>query len=211
MTTQQGIQIFKWLAVLIVAILLFMLGRGCGKGKTTKPASDTLSIKRDTLWVQSITDTFYTPQITKTKYVPEYRTDTLEVTEYIKVKVDTAAILKDYLATRYYHDSIAVQYGKVYINDTITKNKIASRGVKTSFSIPVVKETITLTRPKRNIFYAGFGAKGSEKSFLEQTEIAIALKSKNDKVWIIEGAMSREGTVLAGGKILIPIRLNKNR
>lgn len=185
--------------------------RRCGNGGTTKLTTDTLSVKRDTVWVQSKIDTFYTPKIVKTEYKTalRYKTDTLESFEYIPV--DSAAMLKDYLATRYYQDSVALQYGKVYINDTITKNKIASRGVKTSFNIPVVKETITLRQPKRNIAYITFGAKGSERSFLEQTEVGVAWKAKNDKIYSLESALSREGTVLIGGKVLIPIRLNKNR
>ncbi len=211
MNPLQRIEIFKYSVLLIGVIVLFLLFRRCGNGGGTKPASDTVSIKIDTIWVQSKLDTFYTPPIIKTEWRTKlkYKTDTLETTEYIIA--DTSLILQEYFAYHYYEDTINVKYGTVYINDTVTENKIASRGVKTNFNIPVVKETVTLVQPKRNIFYAGFGAKGSEKSFLEQTEVSIALKTKNDKIYSFESAMSKEGTVLVGGKILIPIRLNKKQ
>lgn len=211
MTTEQRISIFKWSVVLIAIIFLFLMFKRCGDGGKTKPTSDTISVRIDTVWMQSKSDTFYTPAVTKTEWKTklEYKTDTLESFEYMKV--DTTAILKDYLATRYYQDSIAVQYGKVYISDTITKNKIASRGIKTNFNIPVVRETITLRQPKRNIAYLGFSAMGSEQSFLEQTEVSFGVKVKNDKYYGVKGAMSRNGNILAGIEFKIPIRLNKKQ
>lgn len=209
MTYQQCIQIFKYSVLVIGIIFLFLVFRKCGNDGSGTNGNDTLKVIRDTMWVQSITDTFYTPSIVKTEYKTnlKYKTDTLETFEYMPV--DSAAILKDYLATRYYQDSIAIQYGKVYINDTITKNKIKSRVVKTSFNIPVVKETITLTQPRRNIAYLGFSAMGSEQSFLEQTEISFGFKVKNDKYYGIKGAMSRSGNVLVGIEFKIPVKLKK--
>jgi hypothetical protein len=200
---------FKWSVILIGIILLFLLFRRCGDGGGSNPPSDTISKKTDTIYLHSKTDTFYTPQVVKveTVYIPKYKTDTLETFEYLPV--DTTEILKDYLSTRYYQDSLPVQYGKVYINDTITQNKIVSRGVRTNLNIPTVKETITLREKKRLVGYVGFGAMGSEQSFIEQTEVTLGLKTKNDKIYSLESALSRQGTVLIGGKILIPIRLNK--
>jgi len=209
MTVQQRISIFKWSVALIAIIVLFLLFRRCGDGGKVKPASDTVSVKIDTVWLQSKSDTFYTPPIVKTEWRTKlkYKTDTLETTEYIIA--DTSLILQEYFAYHYYEDTINVKYGSVYINDTVTENKIASRGVKTNFNIPVVKETITLRQPKRNIVYVGLGAMGSEQSFLEQTEVSFGLKTKNDKYYGIKGAMSRQGNVLAGFQFLIPVRFNK--
>ncbi len=207
MTAQQHIQIFKWTAILIIAVVLFMIDRGCRGNGNTKPTTDTITVKTDTIWMQSTTDTFYTPQITKTRWRDKTVHDTLETFEYIVA--DTSLVIQEYFSVNYYEDTVPVKYGNVYIDDTVTENKIISRGIKTDFNIPVAKETITLRQPKRNVAYVGFGAMGSERSFLEQTEISFGFKVKNDKYYGIKGAMSRTGTVLAGIEFKIPIRLNK--
>lgn len=207
MTTQQRISLFKWGIVLIIAILIFMFWRGCkneGKGIKTP---DTISVKTDTIWLPSKADTFYTPAETKTEYVPEYKTDTLEWTEYLPV--DTANILKDYLATRYYRDSISVQYGRVYISDTVSKNKIVSRGIKTSFNIPVVKETVTLQRQRKTVVYLGFEGIGNHESIVYGVGATFGLKLKNNKYYGIKVLMNKDGNPLYGVEFKIPIRFNK--
>ncbi len=153
MTVQQRISIFKWSVVLVAIVFLFLMFRRCGSGSKVKPTTDTVKVKTDTVWMLSKSDTFYTPPIVKTEWRTKlkYKTDTLETTEYIIA--DTSLILQEYFAYHYYEDTINVKYGTVYINDTVTENKIASRGVKTNFNIPVVKETITLRQPKRNVAY----------------------------------------------------------
>ncbi len=207
MTTQQGIQIFKWSVALIAVIIIFMMWRSCRNSGAIKPTTDTITVKTDTIWISSTTDTFYTPQITKTRRRDKAIHDTLETFEYIIA--DTSLVIREYFSVNYYQDTIPVKYGSVYVNDTVTENKIVSRGVKTNFNIPVAKETITLRQPKRNVAYIGFAAMGSERSFLEQTEISFGFKVKNDKYYGIKGAMSRGGNVLTGIEFKIPIRLNK--
>lgn len=203
---KQGATYFKYSVILIGIVVLFLLFRRCGDGDK-KVTSDTLKVKIDTFYMPSKTDTFYRPPIVKTEYrsVIKYKTDTLESFS----TVDTSEILKDFFAVNYYEDEIQVEYGKVIIHDTITTNMIAGRVVKTEFKIPVIEKTITVTRPPKNIFYVGFGAMGSEQNFIEQTKVSFGFKAKNDKYYGLEGALSREGSVLAGFEVKIPIRLKK--
>lgn len=205
---KSGATYFKYSVILIGIILVFLLFRRCGSGDK-QITNDTLKVKIDTFYLPSKTDTFYKPSIVKTEYKKDtlWKTDTLESTEYLPI--DTAEILKDYFATRYYEDEIPVEYGKVIIHDTITTNMIAGRGVKTDLKIPVIEKTITVTMPPKNIFYVGFGAMGSQQNFLEQTKVSFGFKAKNDKYYGFEGALSREGNVLAGFEVKIPIRLTK--
>lgn len=211
MTATDRIQLFKYSVILIGIIIVFLLFRRCGDGGGSSNQNDTISVRIDTVWKESKTDTFYTPEIVKTEYRTklEYKTDTIETFEYIVV--DTSLVMQDYFSRKYYEDSVQVEYGKVYINDTVSENKIKSRGVRTIFNIPTIKETIALREKKRNVVYAGFGAMGSEQSFIEQTEISLGLKTKNDKLYLLEAALSRQGTVLIGGKVVIPIRLNNKK
>lgn len=207
MNVGERISISKYGVILIIAVILFMMWRGCRNDGAGKTGPDTISVKIDTIWVQTKTDTFYQPAIVKTKYVPEYKTDTIETFEY--VNVDTTAILKDYLATRYYQDSIAVQYGKVYISDTVSKNKIISRGVKSSFNLPVVKETITIARPPKNIAYLGFETIGNPETIIYGVGASLGMKFKNDKYYGVKALMSRDGNPLYGLEFKIPLKFRK--
>jgi hypothetical protein len=209
MTIKEGISIFKWGAALIIAVLLFMFWRGCKSGGSVKPTNDTVAVKIDTIWMLSETDTYYTPAVVKTEYRSQlvYKTDTLETFEYIKA--DTATILKNYLATRYYQDSIVVQYGKVYIDDTVTRNKIVSRGVRTEFNIPVIKESVILYQPSRTIAYLGFEGIGSHESIVYGVGASFGFKFKNDKYYGVKALISKDGNPLYGVELKIPIRFRK--
>lgn len=209
MTASERISVFKYGVVLTIAVLLFMMWRGCRNDGDGKPSPDTIRVKTDTVWVRSKTDTFYKPSVIKTKYVPEYKTDTLETIEVRFRNVDTSAILKDYLATRYYNDILAVEHGTIQIADTISQNKILSRGVKTDLNIPIVKETITIARPPKNIAYLGFEAIGNDQSPLYGVGASLGMKFKNDKYYGLKALMSKEGNPLYGIELKIPIRFKK--
>lgn len=200
----RGVTIFKYGVILIVAILLFMFWRGCRNEGGTKTITDTVEIVRDTIITKTERDTDYVPKPYK---ITEYKTDTLETFE--TVNVDTAAILKDYLATRYYKDSVAVQYGKIYIYDTISINRIMGRGVSSSFQIPTIRETITLRQPKRTIAYIGFEGIGNHETIVYGVGASLGFKFKNDKYYGIKALMSKDGNPLYGLEFKLPIKLKR--
>lgn len=205
MTVDQRISIFKWGAALIALILLFIFWRGCQNEGAGNVRIDTVSIIRDTTYVVTIHDTDYIPKPYK---ITEYKTDTIETFETITV--DTSRILKDYLATRYYYDSITLQYGKVYISDTINRNRIAGRGVKSRFDVPTIKETITLERERRrNVAYLGFEGLGNHEDIIYGVGASIGFKVKNGKYYGVKALMSKSGNPLYGVEFKIPLKFKK--
>lgn len=165
--------------ILFIAVVILLYLQKCnGNGSGT-------IIKTDTVWVQEKTDTQYIPQIVN-HYLPGKapkpfeKWDTLYLTE-IK-DVDTAAILQDYFSFNTYADTLKNKYGYVLVSDTITRNKIAGRGVETNLLVPEVTKTITLTQPKKNQVYAGFGLFGSQKDFAGGYELNLSLKTKQDRI-----------------------------
>lgn len=205
MTNDQRISIFKWGVVLIALILLFLFWRGCQNEGTGSVRVDTISVERDTTYTTTIHDTVYVPDPYK---ITEYKTDTLETFETINV--DTIRILKDYLSTRYYHDSITLQYGKVYINDTVSRNRITGRGVKSKFDVPVIKETITLEREqRRNVAYIGFEGLGNHEEIIYGVGASFGFKVKNGKYYGVKALMSKSGNPLYGVEFKIPIKLKR--
>ena len=208
MTTNQGIQIFKWSVVAIAIIFLFLLFRRCGNGGKIKEVVkiDTLTVVK-TVELKTI-DTFYTPSATKTVYqkVTEYKTDTLETFN----DVDTATILKQYYATLFYKDEINLgEAGNVTLYDTITKNKIAGRGFLANLNKVIETKTINVPAKKKAILYFGMEVLGNQQDFITASGVGLSLKTKNDKIYGVKALLTKQGNPVYGFQFMLPIRLKK--
>jgi len=180
---------FGIIAVLTIIILFLQM---C-KGKKDCPEIATV-IKTDTVYIPK-TDTtiIYKPKpflIVKNDTI--YKDDTLYLVEV--VQADTAAILADYYATRYYKDSAKVDYGTVFINDSVSRNRITSRKVITDFNIPVVTNTVTLEK-KRTQLYAGFSFTGNKYQPIYGFGGDLMLKTKRDRVYELGALMIGDGVI----------------
>lgn len=173
--------IFSLIVLLIAVIIAFRCGHSCNRRKPSKPE---IKVKTDTVWQKSKQDTFYTPQLVKLIPAkpppPQVLFDTLYLESF--QHIDTASILKDYFAKAIYSDTEKIKYGSIIINDTVTQNRIASRGLITNFNIPALTKTVTLTQPKRTQIY--FGIDGMS-DFKQNVYLGFsgALRSKNGGIW----------------------------
>lgn len=141
-------------AVIAILIAVILNLKGCfgppQKGdKVTIGGKDYQVIKREI-------DTFY-----KEKKVVEYRRGKdipyeVQVIKEIPADVDTLSILKDYYAKVFYKDTLNLKdtLGYLVVQDTITENRISSRGYEAFIRIPVIKETLYL-KELSNDFYFG--------------------------------------------------------
>lgn len=203
---KNGITFFKYSVILVPVIFLFLLFRKCGDGKSSPTKTDTAKRDRQVFVDRVIFDTHYVPQVKKIFfYKIEYKTDTLESFE----KVDSSAILRDYLSKRHYRDTIKNKYGYVVVYDTIYKNAILGRRTITRLEVPTVKETVTLTQPKRNILYVGFGVMGNQKELLFGTSATLGWKTKNDKMYEVGGWLTKTGDPMYSIGIKLPIKTRK--
>lgn len=144
----------KFYFLIIVVLIIILLLQKCGLGdifKNPAPQNDTIRV----------TDTSY---ITLTKEVPKYVPKWSTKIEYVhdttKV-VDTAYVIGDYYSTYFYKDSLVADSLRVYINDSITQNKIKLRDLKYKITIPVISNTLTVIQ-KKNEFYVGVGLVGGK-------------------------------------------------
>jgi hypothetical protein len=116
-----------------------------------------------TVGSSTITDTIisYDTIITeKISYIPRWKTKYITKTDTIPANIDTVAILKDYYAKYFYVDTIYIDtLGYAVINDTISRNSIISRGIKSNFLIPNKTVTNTFYINQRE-FYLGLGLSG---------------------------------------------------
>ena len=97
--------------------------------------------------------------ITKTVTTTAYKPRVVKLTDTVSVYavVDTAAIVKDYLSSKLYADTISFnnkdnKMGYVIVNDLISKNNIISRNTVWSITNPV---SITANSKNNKGFYYG--------------------------------------------------------
>lgn len=166
--------------LVVIAVILFLLLKYCG-GKQTIVES----VKSDTVWVVEKKDTQYIP-VPTTVYLPGKVPKPLEKwdTLYIEglTEIDTAVILREFHSFNIYSDSLKNKYGYVLVNDTISRNKILGRGVKTELKVPEITNTITLVKPPHNQVFIGGGVFGSKSEALQGYELSALFKTKTDQI-----------------------------
>lgn len=220
MTTNSG-TIFKWSVVLIMFIGMLWLMRQAGCIGGRKAASDTVSVRIDTTYILKIdTLKFETLVPYKVQYVKEkilhdtlidFKTistggiiDSAWIADHKNVTIAT----DQYFATRFYNTVSNVQYGTATINDTVTQNRIVGRSVILNQNIPVAKETVTLTQPKRVVLFFGIQAIGNKQSLPFASGATLDLKFKNDGMIGIGGYLTRNDPMYSISA-KFPIRLRK--
>lgn len=92
---------------------------------------------------------------------------------------DTIRIVSDYMRTYAYSDTINVDSNTFVINDTISQNKIQSRGFEAKITEKTILTTITKTPKAKNSLYLGFRGDLSGSNGLEVLSPGIMLNAKN--------------------------------
>ena len=92
---------------------------------------------------------------------------------------DTVQILTDYMRTYSYSDTINVDSNTFVINDTISQNKIQSRGFEAKITEKTILTTITKTPKAKNTLYLGFRGDLSGSNGLVVLSPGIMLNAKN--------------------------------
>ena len=169
---------FKTLIIIGLIIVIFLLRecKGESKGAPIEPAT---IVKIETKY-DTIVETVET-------YIPEYRTkvkwktvhDTIEVHDTIPT--DTASILKDYFETYAYTDTLKTDSVTFVINDTISQNKILSRGINYSLVYPTTIISTEREVNKREL-YIGFGL-GGDKQQLSFVGSELMLRNKKEQIY----------------------------
>ena len=109
--------------------------------------------------------------------------DTLVLKEL--VNVDSAAILRDYLAKVVYKDTLKLDGGLGFIalTDTITKNRILGRTFDARVKERIIKEEMIVKEPARNQVYYGLNAGFNKEDYVSAIGAGVILKTKKDKIY----------------------------
>ena len=130
------------------------------------------------------TDTVYQTKVTtrwkQGKDIPYVIIATDTVHDSVQYTVhDTIRIVSDYMRTYAYSDTINVDSNTFVINDTISQNKIQSRGFEAKITEKTILTTITKADKAKNTLYLGFRGDLSESNGLEVLSPGIMLNAKN--------------------------------
>jgi hypothetical protein len=130
------------------------------------------------------TDTVYQTKVTtkwkQGKDIPYVIIATDTVHDSVQYFVhDTIRIVSDYMRTYAYSDTINVDSNTFVINDTISQNKIQSRGFEAKITEKTILTTITKAAKAKNTFYLGFRGDLSGLNGLEVLSPGIMLNAKN--------------------------------
>jgi hypothetical protein len=130
------------------------------------------------------TDTVYQTKVTtkwkQGKDIPYVIIATDTVHDSVQITVhDTIRIVSDYMRIYAYSDTINVDSNTFVINDTISQNKIQSRGFEAKITEKTILTTITKAAKAKNTLYLGFRGDLSESNGLEILSPGIMLNAKN--------------------------------
>lgn len=169
------------IVVLVAVILLQRLG--CGGGNVIPPVSDT-TVVHDTTWQK------YDSVVVKKVKVKEVIHDTLPPQYlpnpmYDSLKVQYEELAKDYLAKKIYADTLKIPQltGLFIVNDTIKNNELIGRSWKADYIIPLVKETVTITKqaPQKRQLYVGGGI-AANKTNIASAQVGLMYKDRKDRI-----------------------------
>lgn len=199
-----------YLGTIATLLLIILVMRMCSSKPAPCPAGKL--IKSDTVWVGHLDSSGWIRPIPTAIIPARVIHDTLEITstQWRDRPVDSLAILKDYFATRVYKDTAATEYGNIYLEDSISQNRIKARRWKTDLRMPTVTNTVQDPAPARLQVYGGFSLSGNETSLLYGFGPELLLKTKNDKVYGIGAQLTQGGEIYYSGKMYFKINLHKH-
>jgi hypothetical protein len=154
------------IAILVIIVLLFI------KDKSEYIGKPSVIVTTDTVYQQK----------TFTKYkkgdlIPFVVLDTTYLIDEVH---DTITIVKDYNQVKVYSDTIKIDsLGYAYIQDTISQNKIQSRGFKAEISEKTIFVTKTIIPKPKNEVY--LGVLGDLRAFDNKIGLGLGLGYKTSK------------------------------
>ena len=175
--------------IAIAALIIYILLQWFNPGGVM-PGGRTIRI--DGKKYEVLKHTIDTIEVEKTKIVTKkgadiihevIDVDTLVLKEL--VNVDTAALLKDYLAKVIYKDTLTLDggLGTIALTDTITKNRILGRTWDAKVKERIIKEELIVKEPAKTQLYYGLNAGFNREDYVSAVGAGLILKTKKDKIY----------------------------
>lgn len=203
----------KIILIIIILGAVIAFQKGCFNVSSEAKGPDTLVV-HDTTWQEHTkiivkdVPVIHEIPVDHKVLVKEYQPDT----SYPKLKAQYEALVKSYASKRVYRDSVKVgTYGHIEITDTVSENKLSKRTAKDNFKIPIVKETMTITKyaePKRQL-YIGGGINLNSGPSVRSAEGGLLYKTKRDQIYGAKINVGVDGSITYGVNMYYKINLKK--
>jgi hypothetical protein len=206
----------KQLGIIIIAVLIALLilrEFGCrGRGSGNPGKADTV-IVWDTTWQKY--DSIVVKKVPVKIIIhdtlpPEFYPDPM----YDSLKVQYQELAQEFLAKKIYVDTLKVPQlkGLFIVSDTVKNNSLIGRKWSADYIIPVVKETITITKeaePKAQV-YVGGGLSVSGIT-LNSVQTGLLYKSRKDHMLGAYAGVDLSGKLSYGIQSYWKINLKKTK
>ena len=135
----------------------------------SEPIHDTIPVEVEVPYEVKGDDIYHDTTI----YVPTY------------VQVDTAAILQSFYVTNSFIDTIKLNnnQGFVYLNQTVSENKIASRKWSATVKPKIVREPAPEPPPIKNQVFFGVNGALSKEDWVNSLGMGFIVKTKKDHIY----------------------------
>ena len=159
------------------------------------------SVKTDTVYQTNVTTRWK-----QGKDIPYVIIATDTVHDSVQITVhDTIRIVSDYMRIYAYSDTIKVDSNTFVINDTISQNKIQSRGFEAKITEKTILTTITKAAKAKNTLYLGFRGDLSGSNGLEVLSPGIMLNAKNKALIGLNVNISKNFNIGYSGSVYFKI------
>lgn len=192
---------FDLKTILIMALCVVLLIRGCDGGDTDEIETIKVDGKNYELLKQTIDTVFVTKEVKVPTYVPKYITKVKTVEVEIPIDIDTLAIVEKYFSTYQVKDTLNLSYefpngvtdslgnkpspnlGFGIITDNISQNSIISRDVDWTFQIPTIYNTTIVKELPKTQLYWGMTGGFNREDVVTNLSTSLLLKTKKDKIF----------------------------
>lgn len=192
---------------IVLSACVFLYSKECGNNcvqtSVTKNVPDKESVKDKPVPNKIVPNSVSVTKEGRTEYEPVVkRKDWL--TRFFSPKqvdtfwkdVDTAEIIKDFLSSVFYSDTIKNKFGYIVIVDTVSHNRLQGRSVLTDMDIPTTTITQTL-KPKAELYGGGIVGFG--------IGAGLTLKTKKDRLISLDYMLTQHGGIISLG-YKVPIK-----
>ena len=190
---------FDLKTILIMALCVVLLMRGCGNDDTNDIETVEVDGKDYGLIKQTIDTVFVTKEVKVPTYIPKYITKVETVEVQIPIDIDTLAIVEKYFSTYQVKDTLNLSYefplgvtdslgnkpspnlGFGIITDNISQNSI--RDVDWTFQIPTIYNTSIVKELPKTQLYWGLNGGFNREDVITNISGSLLLKTKKDKIF----------------------------
>ena len=188
-------------SVVILFAIIMLYRAECGKpvvlGETIKIDGKKYEV------IKQVIDTQYI-KVKETKYKKGediYHDTTIYVPIPVLDSVKLDSLVKLHYAKNVYSDTFKLNYGMIYVQDSVQFNKIFGRKWSADLLIPKETKTTTVKEPAKAQVYFGAGASYGASII---PGVGLMLKTKKDRIYGVSLGVSN-GLPMYGGHIYIKL------